>query len=200
VALQPVCVALFAGQHAESTRIFREQTSKKTATSIWSICNVQDAELGLKLIQENELLRHTSAGSAPASASAPPAPRHALMKARDKWLAQEVGVYQLRPASVHGVRGGYSCRMQHSLSPLSVLLLSSSPLPCACGRQGKAIAHPAAARAAPSPPAIRAGRHTAHHGIAGRPGRTGDLSCRPVVSLEPSTSLRRSHRRTHTHT
>lgn len=52
-------------QHSESTKIFREQTSKKADTSIHSICNVLDAELAMRMVQQNELLRWASRSCAP---------------------------------------------------------------------------------------------------------------------------------------
>tara|TARA_B100000768_G_scaffold59004_1_gene57071 strand:+ start:772 stop:1140 length:369 start_codon:yes stop_codon:yes gene_type:complete len=92
-----------AAQHGESTKIFREQTSKKTDESIASICTVMDVELGLKMIQQNELLRHAPAPAGPAPA--PAASENALMEARDKQLRLRLPVHTLRPSSKNGTFG-----------------------------------------------------------------------------------------------
>ena len=97
-----------AAQHGESTKIFREQTSKKTDKSIMSICTVMDVELGLRMIQQNELLRPAPAPAAAAPAAPAPAPassQNALMEARDKQLKLRMPIHKLRPSSKNGTFG-----------------------------------------------------------------------------------------------
>ena len=67
--LRPRCLCV-AAQHKESTKIFSEQTSRKTDQSIQSICTVMDVRLAMRLIQENELLRAAAIAAAAIAAAA----------------------------------------------------------------------------------------------------------------------------------